>query len=207
VSFDLRVLCQSEKNTGFLFSRFHLRVETPLSESQGSVVPFPDPRCSSILISPFGPLPNYPENAVVYVAKRCLCHTVRMHQSAIVSLSSFALSSFQWFFNFSCKERPLGRQRSFEPGILHPVSDPLQVGICFFQCPNLTLPWAPLTTRLPDIGGNMRFPRSAWGICVRLGACFRPESFELRDRDRTTRITRFHCHFGSSVSAIFTCYA
>jgi very-short-patch-repair endonuclease len=35
VSFDLRVLCQSEKNTGFLFSHFHLRVEAPLSESQG----------------------------------------------------------------------------------------------------------------------------------------------------------------------------
>ena len=76
VSFDLRVLCQSEKNTGFLFSRFHLRVEAPFSESQGSVVPFPDPGCSSVLMSPFGPLPNYPENAVVYVVKRCLCYAV-----------------------------------------------------------------------------------------------------------------------------------
>jgi hypothetical protein len=84
-----------------------------------------------------------------------------MHQSAIVSLSSFALSSFQWFFNSSCKERPIGRQLSFEPGIFHPVSDLLQTGICFFQYPNLTLPWASLTTRLPDVGSNMRFPRFA----------------------------------------------
>ena len=86
-----------------------------------------------------------------------------MHQSAIVSLSSFALSSFQWFFNFSCKERPIGRQRSFKPGIFHPVSDPLQIGICFFQCPNLTLPWACLTTRLPDIGEQYEVSTFRWG--------------------------------------------
>jgi hypothetical protein len=91
--------------------------------------------------------------------------------------------------------------------IFHSLSDPLQISVCFFQYPNLTLPWARLTTRLPDIGSNMRFPRSAGEICVRLGACFRPESFELRNRDRTIRITRFHSHFGSSVSAIFNCYA
>jgi hypothetical protein len=78
-----------------------------------------------------------------------------------VSLLSFALSSFQWFFNFSCKERPIGRQRSFKPGVFHPVSDPLQISVCFFQYPNLTLPWAYLAMRLPDIGSNMRFPRSA----------------------------------------------